>query len=119
MQLTRRRAAGLTSLAVLSSLAIVPLALTGCNHGGTGDGGSNSVAASGDTGPVATVTTPKGTALTLSQTEFYDQLQGFIPNGSPQSFAPIGQPAGRLVIQQLLQNLMFEGSRCRPHRCRS
>ncbi|MGI4789533.1 MAG: peptidyl-prolyl cis-trans isomerase [Janthinobacterium lividum] len=112
MQLTRRRAARLTSLAVLSSLAVVPLVLTGCNHAATNDSGSggNSITTSGgDSGPVATLTTPKGSTLTLSQTEFYDQLQGFIPNGSPQSFAPVGQPAGRLVIQQLLQNLIFEG----------
>ena len=111
MQLTRRRAARLTSLAVLSSLAAASLALTGCNHAGTSDGsGGSSVSASGgDAGPAATLTTPKGSTITLSQTEFYDQLQGFIPNGSSQSFAPIGQPAGRMVIQQLLQNLMFEG----------
>ncbi len=110
MQLTRRRAARLTSLAVLSSLAAVPLVLSGCNHAGTTDSGGNSIATGGsDSGPVATVTTPKGSTLTLSQNEFYDQLQGFVPNGSPQSFAPVGQPAGRLVIQQLLQNLMIEG----------
>ena len=113
MQLTRRRASRLTSLAVLSSFALVPIALTGCNHTGTTDSGSsggNSITASGgDAGPVATLTTPKGNTLTLSQAEFYDQLQGFIPNSSPQSFAPIGQPAGRIVIQQMLQNLMFEG----------
>ncbi len=109
-QLTRRRAARLTSLAVLS-LAVVPLALSGCdNHASTSSGGGDSFTASGsDSGPVATVTTPKGNALNLSQTEFYDQLQGFVANGSPQSFAPVGQPAGRLVIQQLLQNLMVEG----------
>ena len=110
MQLTRNRAARLTSLAVLSALAAAPLALSGCNRSTTADTGGNSLVTSGgDAGPVATVTTPKGTTLTLTQTEFYDQLQGFVPNGSPQSLAPIGQPAGRLVIQQLLQNLMFEG----------
>jgi len=110
-QLTRRRAARLTSLAVLSSLAAVPLVLSGCdNHASNSSSGSgNTFMAGGDSGPVATVTTPKGSVLNLSQTEFYDQLQGFVPNGSPQSFAPVGQPAGRLVIQQLLQNLMVEG----------
>ena len=109
MQLTRRRAARLTSLAVLSSFAVVPLVLTGCNHGAANDGGGNSLTApGGDAGPVATVTTPKGSTLTLTQTEFYDQLQGFIPNGSTQT-APVGQPAGKLVLQQLLLNLMFEG----------
>lgn len=106
----QRRAARLTTLAVLSSLAVTPLALSGCNHAGTAEtGGGNSIAGSGDAGPVATLTTPKGSTLTLSQTEFYDQLQGFVANGSPQSSAPIGQPAGKLVLQQLLQNLMFEG----------
>ena len=108
--LARRKAARLTTLAVLSSLALVPLALTGCNHTDTAGGGGNGLVTSGsDSGPVATVTTPKGNTLTLSQTEFYDQLQGFVANGSPQSSAPVGQPAGKLVLQQLLQNLMFEG----------
>jgi|GEM_PF-1327986 len=106
----RRRAARLTTLAVLSSLAAVPFALSGCGQNNSaGGGGNNIVTSGGDAGPVATVTTPKGNSLALSQTEFYDQLQGFVANGSPQSSAPIGQPAGKLVLQQLLQNLMFEG----------
>jgi hypothetical protein len=106
-----RHAGRLASLAVLSSLAAVPLVLSGCNHSGTTDtGGGNSISTTGgEAGPVATLTTPKGSTLTLTQSEFYDQLQGFVPNGSPQSFAPVGQPAGRLVIQQMLQNLIFEG----------
>ena len=71
MQSTRRRGARLTSLAVLSSLAIVPLVLTGCNHGGSSDSSGNSITSSGgDSGPVATVTTPKGNTLTLTQAEF-------------------------------------------------
>lgn len=107
----RRKAARLSTLAVLSSLAIVPFALTGCgqNSAADGGGGNTIVTSGGGAGPVATLTTPKGSTLTLSQTEFYDQLQGFVANGSPQSSAPIGQPAGKLVLQQLLQNLMFEG----------
>ncbi len=106
-----RQARRLASLAVLSSFAAVPLVLTGCNHSGTADaGGGNSISTTGgEAGPVATLTTPKGSTLTLTQSEFYDQLQGFVANGSPQSSAPIGQPAGRLVIQQMLQNLIFEG----------
>ncbi len=108
-QLTRRRAARLTSLAVFSSLAAVPLVLSGCGNHASSSGGGDSLVASGtDSGPAATLTTPKNNVLSLSQTEFYDQLQGFIPN-SPQGSAPAGQPAGRLVIQQLLQNLMVEG----------
>ena len=107
---TGHRAARLTSLAVLSSLAVMPLVLSGCNQSGNAGAGGNTLTTPGsEAGPVASLTTPKGTTLTLSQNEFYAQLQGFVPNGSPQSFAPIGQPAGRLVIQQLLQNLMFEG----------
>ena len=111
---TGRRAARLTSLAVLSAFAAVPLVLSGCSHSGTADGGSgsggNTLTTTGsDAGPVATLTTPKGSTLTISQSEFYAQLQGFVANGSPQSFAPVGQPAGRLVIQQMLQNLIFEG----------
>lgn len=106
-----RRATRLTSLAVLSSLAAVPLVLSGCNHSGTADtGGGNAISTTGgEAGPVATLTTPKNSTLTLTQSEFYDQLQGFVANGSPQSSAPIGAPAGRLVIQQMLQNLIFEG----------
>lgn len=102
MQLTRRSAARLTTLAALSGIA-----LAGCNHPGTTD--STSVSSGGGTGAVATLTTPKGTALTISEPEFYAQLQGFVPNASAQSFAPIGQPTGRLVLQQMLQNLMVEG----------
>jgi hypothetical protein len=109
MQLTRRHAARLTSLAVLSSFTVVPLVLTGCHHGTANDSSGNSITGSGDSGPVATVVTPKGNTLTLSQTEFYDQLQGFIPNGSPQSLAPVGQAAGQMVIRQILQNLIVEG----------
>ncbi len=110
-QLTRRRAARLASLAVFSSLAVVPLVLSGCdNHASNGSGGGDSFTAGGsDGGPVATLTTPKNNVLNVSQTEFYDQLQEFVPNGSPQSFAPVGAPAGRMVIQQLLQNLIVEG----------
>ena len=109
MQLTRRRAGRLTFLTVLSSLAVVPLALSGCDNHASTSSGDSFTASGSDAGPAATVTTPKGNVLNLSQTEFYDQLQGFVPNGSPQSFALVGQPAGRLVIQQLLQNLMVEG----------
>ena len=106
---TGRRAARLTSLAVLSAFAAVPLVLSGCNHSADSAGGNTLTTTGGDAGPVATLTTPKGSTLTLTQNEFYEQLQGFVANGSPQSFAPIGQPAGRLVIQQMLQNLIFEG----------
>lgn len=110
MQLTRRHAARLTSLAVLSSLAATSVALSGCNHAGTTDSSGNTASSDpASSGPVATLTTPKKNTLTLSQAEFYDQLQGFVPNASPQQFAPVGQPAGRLVMQQLLQNLLFEG----------
>lgn len=106
-----RRAGRLASLAVLSAFAAVPLVLAGCHHSGDSDsGGGNSISATGgEAGPVATLTTPKGSTLTLSQSEFYDQLQGFVANGSPQAMAPVGAPAGRLVIQQMLQNLIFEG----------
>ena len=108
MQLTRRGAARLASLAVLSTLA-----LAGCNHSGTGD----SAASSNDvlpppnagSGSVATITTPKGASLSLTQPEFNAQLQNYIPNSPPQNFAPMGQSAGRLVMQQLLLNLMVEG----------
>ena len=102
MQLTRRSAARLTSLAALSGLA-----LAGCSHPGSTD--TTSVTGSSNGGPVATLTTPKGSTLTVNEPEFYAQLQGFVPNASAQSFAPVGQPAGRLVLQQMIQNLMVEG----------
>jgi len=109
MQLTRRGAARLTSLAVLSSFA-----LAGCNHSGTTASGSGT--GSGDAGgAVATITTPKNNTLSLSQPEFFAQLQGFVPNSPPSpaapqgNYAPPGQPAGRLVLGRMLQNLMVEG----------
>jgi len=100
MQLTRRSAARLSSLAVLSCFA-----LAGCNHSG---GSSLNPFSSGDTA-VATLTTPKGASLTITEPEFFAQLQNYIPNTPPQTFAPVGQTAGRLVLQQLLLNLMVEG----------
>ncbi len=107
-----RRAGRLLSLAALSSLAALPLALSGCAHSDSsaeGGGGNTIAAAGGQAGPVATLTTPKNNTLTLSQAEFYAQLQSFVPNNGQQSFAPAGQPAGKLVFQQALQSLMFEG----------
>ena len=58
---------------------------------------------------MATITTPKGATLSVTEPEFYSQLQNYVPNSPPQNFAPVGQPAGRLVLQQLLLNLMLEG----------
>ena len=107
MQLTPRSAARLASLAVLSSV------LAGCGHSGSAGGGT--AALPGGDGPVATLTTPKGATLTVSQAQFYTQLQAYVPNSpasptSPQGgFAPAGQQAGRLVLAQMLQNLMIEG----------
>jgi len=109
MQLTRRGAARLTSLAVLSSLT-----LAGCNHSQTTDSGSVT-SPTGGGGAVATITTPKGATLSISQAEFYAQLQGFVPNSQPSaaspqgSYAPPGQQAGRLVLGRMLQSLMVEG----------
>lgn len=103
MQLTRRGAARLTSLAVLSSLT-----LAGCNHSATTDGGSIT-SPTGSTGAVATITTPKKNTLSISQSQFYAQLQGYVPNPSAQQFAPLGQQAGRVVLGQMLQSLMLEG----------
>lgn len=109
MQLTRRGAARLTSLAVLSSLA-----LAGCNHSGTTDSGSGTGSGDGS-GTVATITTPKNNTLSITQPEFFAQLQSYVPNSpaspaAPQgSYAPPGQQAGRLVLARMLQNLMLEG----------
>ncbi len=105
MQLTRRGAARLTSLAVLSTLT-----LAGCNHSATDGGGGGSITSpTGSTGAVATITTPKSNTLSISQSQFYTQLQGYVPNPSAQQFAPLGQQAGRVVLGQMLQNLMLEG----------
>ncbi len=101
MQLTRRSAARLSSLAALT------LALAGCNHSDSG-GGSLNPFSHGDAA-VATLTTPKNATLTITEPEFYAQLQNYVPNTPPQTFAPVGQAAGRLVLQQLLLNLMVEG----------
>jgi len=101
MYLTRRRAAQLSSLAALTCIV-----LTGCNRT---DNGSSLNLLSHDDAVVATLTTPKGASLTITEPQFYSQLQNFIPNSSPQSGAPIGQTTGRLVLQQLLLNLMVEG----------
>lgn len=109
MQLTRRGAARLTSLAVLSSLT-----LAGCNHSTATDTGSLT-GPTGSTGSVATITTPKNNTLSISQSEFYAQLQSFVPNSQPSaaapqgSMAPAGQQAGRLVLGRMLQTLMVEG----------
>lgn len=110
MQLTRRSAARLTSLAVLSALA-----LAGCNHTGGPDTSLSTPAAGGQAGAAATITTPKGATLTLSQPEFYAQLQNYVPNSPPSpaspqgNYAPPGQSAGTLVMQQLLLKLMLDG----------
>lgn len=102
MQLTRRGAARLTSLAVLSSLA-----LAGCNHSAATDGGGGSITGpTGSSGSVATITTPKGSNLSISQSQFYAQLQSYTPN--PQQFTS-PQQVGRLVLGQMLQSLMLEG----------
>ena len=109
MQLTRRGAARLTSLAVFSSFA-----LAGCNHSQT-TGDSSVTSPTGGSGPVATITTPKGSNLSISQPEFYAQLQSFVPNSQPSaaspqgSYASPGQPAGRLVLARMIQSLMVEG----------
>lgn len=100
MQLTRRGAARLTPLAILSTLA-----LAGCNHSGTSDTGTFTAASGGS--PMATVKTPKGNTLTITQPEFFAQLQAFTPNPNQQQFA--GQSAGRIVLSQMLQSLLVEG----------
>ena len=113
MQLTRRGAARLAPLAVLSALA-----LAGCNHPAPTDttgGGQTLTTPGAPAGAVATVTTPKGTVLSITQPEFYAQLQNYVPNSPPSptspqgGYAPPGQPAGRLVLQQLLLSLMLQG----------
>ncbi len=62
MQLTRRSAARLASLAAFSSLA-----LAGCNHSATTDNNSSMASLpGGDPGTVATLTTPKGATLSVT-----------------------------------------------------
>ena len=114
MQLTRSNAARLAPLAVLSALA-----LAGCSHPAVTDtsgGGAQTLTTPGaPAGAVATVTTPKGNVLSLTEPEFYSQLQNYVPNSlpspsSPQGgYAPAGQEAGRIVMQQQVTNLMLMG----------
>ena len=108
MQMTRRSAARLSSLAALSGFVLAGFAVSGCNHTDAGGGSILSPTSSSGTA-VATLTTPKNAVLTVTEPQFYAQLQNYVPNTPPQTFAPVGQAAGRLVLQQLMQNLIVEG----------
>ena len=103
MQPTRRGAARLAPLAVFSSLAFSVFAFTGCNHSGAdgNPGSGTSGVAAGPDGTAATLTTPKGAALTISQAAFFAQLQNYTPRSAGQ--------AGQAVMQQMLAGLMSEG----------
>ena len=105
MQLTRRGAAPLVALSALSALA-----LAGCNHSDTtsSTGGVVATVAGAPAGTVATVTTPKGGMLTLSQPAFFAQLQSYVP-ASNQNPAALRLPTGQAVMQQMVQGLLFEG----------
>ncbi len=105
MQLTRRGAAPLVALSALTALA-----LAGCNHSDTtsSTGGVVATVAGAPAGTVATVTTPKGGMLTLSQPAFFAQLQSYVPGSNPNPQAA-RLPTGQAVMQQLVQGLMFEG----------
>ena len=105
MQLTRRGAAPLVALSALTALA-----LAGCSHSGTtsSTGGVEATVAGAPAGTVATVTTPKGGMLTLSQPAFYAQLQSYVPASNPNQ-AALRLPTGQAVMQQLVQGLLFEG----------
>ena len=97
MQLTRRSAARLTSLAVFSGLA-----LAGCHPSG------NDITVPGappgaPAGAAATITTPKNNTITVTTQQFYAELQGFVTNPR------VSGPAGVQVMQQLLPNLMYLG----------
>lgn len=103
MQPTRRGAARLAPLAVFSSLAFSVFALTGCHHSGTdaNSGGGTPGASALPDGAAATLTTPKGSTLTISQAAFFAQLQNYTPRSAGQ--------AGQAVMQQMLAALMSEG----------
>ncbi len=105
MQLTRRGAAPLVALSALTALA-----LAGCSHSDTtpSTGGVIATVAGAPAGTVATVTTPKGGMLTLSQPAFYAQLQSYVP-ASSRNPAAMNQPTGQAVMQQMVQGLLFEG----------
>ncbi len=105
MQLTRRGAAPLVALSALTALA-----LAGCNHSDTtsSNGGVVATVAGAPAGTVATVTTPKGGMLTLSQPAFYAQLQSYVAGSNPNQ-AALRLPTGQAVMQQLVQGLLFEG----------
>ena len=94
MQLTRRSAARLTALSVLSGLA-----LAGCHPS---EPPNTITVPNGDAnGAAATITTPKGNTITVTPAEFYAELQGFVTNPR------VSGPAGVQVMQQLLPNLMY------------
>jgi len=104
MQPTRRGAARLAPLAVFSSLAFSVFALTGCHHSGADantNGGGTPGASAGPDGAAATLTTPKGSTLSISQAAFFSQLQNYTPRSAGQ--------AGQAVMQQMLASLMSEG----------
>lgn len=91
MQFSRRGAGAAATLAVCAALA------SGCGH----KGGSGTALAPLDAND--TVATVAG--QTISQSEFFTQLQNYAPN--PQSPAA-NQPAGRGVMQQIIGNLAME-----------
>ncbi len=93
MHISRRGARLAATLAVCATFG------TGCGSKGSGDGAALVPMNANDT--VANV---GGQAI--SQAEFFTQLQNYAAN--PQN-SPAGQPAGRVVMQQMIGNLSLEG----------
>lgn len=83
--------------ALLTSFAVLAFPLAGCHH----DAGANGTAPLNANDTVATV---NGQAIT--QAQFFTQLQNYVP--APQG-PTAGQPAGRAVMEQLINNLCFLG----------
>ncbi len=83
--------------AVLTSLAVLALPLAGCHQGDT----DNGVVALNANDTAATVNDQ-----TITQSQFFAQLQNYAPN--PQN-PTANQPAGRAVLQQLIGDLCFIG----------
>lgn len=93
---TSRRGAGLAS-ALTAALA---LSVAGCHSGGSGTSTTNGVPTLNAADTVASVK-----KQTISQAQFFTQLQNYAAN--PQNPAAASLPAGRAVLQQMITNTAF------------
>ncbi|BDI34381.1 hypothetical protein CCAX7_64320 [Capsulimonas corticalis] len=89
--------------ALVASAAAMGVLIAGCNNGGGKTEGASGTATAG--APLTgTDAVAKVNGEAISQSDFYTQLQRYTPNPQQMSQAP----AGRIVLQQLINNLMME-----------